>query len=190
MGIRSFLIKFDNLNQIIQFFMWRKYLAKLVCDFYDSSQYLLEDIYEIIKSKPLDIKYNNIDYGDFDVYLMGFKFWAGGIWGLVTTYSVGEFTFELIVQKILRCYYSRLSAIDMEKTNYNLHQAIFIENYIENQNLIEASKIYLKLNNIYKYQLYDYDGIKHIVGSKNIDENNFIKFESNKIIKILNIQNN
>ena len=176
MGIRSFLIKFDNINQIISFFLWRKYLAFLVCDYYDD-KYTLEDIEKIIINNKLYLGYDKKDFGDFDLYLVGFKFFGGAIWGLISTYSVGEVTFELLVQKILKCYYSRLSAIDVEATNYNDHEAIFISNYSENQNLIEASKIFLELYNKYKYKLINYDFLKNY-RLINIDENNFISFNT------------
>ena len=35
MGIRSFLIKFDSIDSIEKFFLWRKYLGYLVSEHYD-----------------------------------------------------------------------------------------------------------------------------------------------------------
>lgn len=189
MGMKSFLIKFDNINQVIKFFIWRKYLANLVCKYYDDDNNNIEYIEMIIKDNVPCISYEKNDYGDFDIYLLGFKFWAGGIWGLVSTYSVGEITFELIVHKILKCYYSRLSDIDFSNTNYNKIDSIFLNNYYYNQNLIKASEIYLDLYYKYKLELYNYDYFIEKYKLKDIDENKCISFYSKKIINIFNIKN-
>ena len=153
MGVRSFLIKFDNLNQIIKFFLWRKYLADIIYSCYILNydhKRLIKVIEDTIQKSQLSLKFDKIDYGDFDIYLIGFKFWNNGIWGCITTYSVGELTFEIMAQKILKCHYIKQLPIDTIYSNY-YYEPIFIKNY--SQNLIKASEIYLELYDKYKMHI-------------------------------------
>ena len=91
MSIRSFLIKFDSVEQIKHFYNYRKYITYIVYKDINRSQ-----IMDVHKLKLFNcFKYVYSDYSDFDLELIGFKFWAGAIWGLVSTYTVGQECFQL-----------------------------------------------------------------------------------------------
>ena len=74
-----------DLDKTKCFYDWKNYIAHVVCESYDIDNHDLEtkNAKEIIKKGlPLDSKkYNNRNFGDYQLDLVGFKFWAGGIWG-------------------------------------------------------------------------------------------------------------
>lgn len=191
MGIRSFIIKFNSIDDIKIYFKWRKYLAQLVCEHYDE-YWDLEQYYEIIdrglpKKEELD-KLENKDNGDFDLHLVGLKFWAGAIWGLISTYSVGEVTFDLL-RKISNTYYSRLSVIDMNKTDYNDCENMIMRDYYENPSQVKTIKLYNDLVSKNEDKLLDYDTIvQNNQLNIDIDKDKFLGFTTKKMFKLFNIK--
>jgi hypothetical protein len=186
MGVRSFLIKFNSEGEIKKFFKWRKYLAHLVSEHFDK-EYEISN-YEPILSKglPEDIKiYKNKDYGDFDLHLVGMKFWAGAVWGLITTYTVGQDTFALM-QQVLDAYYSRLWAIEIDLTKYEEAPQILIEDYYENPNSMKAIEIFNELLEKNKDKKIDYNLI--IKNNRiELDKDKFMVFKTRKIFELFNI---
>ena len=186
MGIRSFLIKFDSIELIEKFFLWRKYLAYLVSEHYDDEWDISN--YEPILNQGLPenvVQYACRDYGDFDLYLEGLKFWAGGIWGLITTYTAGESTFGLL-QKITNCYYSRLWAIDTNSTDYNQTPQFMIPDYYSNPSSLKAIELFNELNEQNKDKMLNYD----LVISTNrieLDSDKFMVFKTRKIFEFFKI---
>ena len=68
MGIRSFLIKFDSIELIEKFFLWRKYLGHLVSEHYDDGWEVSNYEPILCKGLPEDVsQYNCRDYEDFDL---------------------------------------------------------------------------------------------------------------------------
>jgi hypothetical protein len=186
MGIRSFLIKFDSIESVKKFFLWRKYLAYLVSEHYDDEWYITN--YEPILNKGLPENVNDYarrDFGDFDLHLEGLKFWAGGIWGLISTYTVGESTFGLL-QKILDGYYSRLWAIDTNSTDYNQTPQIMIPDYYSNPSSRKAIELFNELNEQHKDKMLNYNLIISTNGIE-LDSDKFIAFKTRKIFELFNI---
>ena len=186
MGIRSFLIKFDSIESIKKFFQWRKYLGYLVSEHYDDEWETSN--YEPILNKGLPEnvnEYTNKDYGDFDLHLEGLKFWAGGIWGLITTYTAGESTFGLL-QKILDTYYSRLWAIDTISTDYNQTPQLMIPDYYSNPSSTKAIKWFNELNEQNKEKMLNYN-LVITTNRIELDEDKFIVFKTRKIFELFKI---
>lgn len=189
MGIRSFLIKFDSVESIKKFFQWRKYLGYLVSEHYDDGWETPNYVEILNKGLPENVnEYANKDYGDFDLHLEGLKFWAGGIWGLISTYTVGESTFELL-QKILDTYYSRLWAIDTNLTDYNQTPQQMIPDYYSNPSSTTSAKaieLFNELNEQNKDKMLNYN----LIISTNrieLDSDKFIVFKTRKIFELFNI---
>ncbi len=186
MGIRSFLIKFDSIESIEKFFLWKKYLAHLVHTHFDDEWYIEKYIPVLEQGLPKNVdKYEPIDFGDFDLHLVGLKFWAGAIWGLISTQTVGQDTFAL-VQIILNTYYSRLWAIDTIGTDYEEIEGLFIEDYYENPDPLKAIEIFDKLYENNQDKIIDYD----LVIANNqieLDKDKFIAFKTKKIFELFNI---
>ncbi len=188
MGIRSFLIKFNTVEDIKKYFEWRKYLSYLTHKYYDI-KWNVEEYNDILAKGLPDEKslkeYENEDFGDFDIYLVGFKFWAGCVWGLISTQSVGEATFYLI-QKILDTYYSRLFVINTRETDYNDVKPVFIEDYYENPNVSKAIDIFAKLEEENRDKFIDYNLV--ITTNKiKFEDEKFIEFMENDIFELFNI---
>ncbi len=186
MGIRSFIIKFSSQEEIEKFFQWRKYLAHIVCKHYDENYELKDYINIIDKGLPEDVtKYDRVDLGDFDLHLVGMKFFAGAVWGLISTYSVGEQTFELL-QYILNTYYSRLWAIDMEATKYKDAPELFLNDYYYNPKLKDAIEIFNKLTDDYQDKIIDFD---LLIKNNNLelDSDKFLTFKTKKILEIFKL---
>lgn len=189
MGIRSFLIKFDSIESIEKFFLWRKYLGYLVSEHYDDEWDVSN--YEPILNKGLPEnvdEYTCRDFGDFDLHLEGLKFWAGGIWGLITTYTVGENTFELL-QIILDTYYSRLWAIDTNSTDYYQTPQLMIPDYYSNPSnilSIKAIELFNELNEQNKDKMLNYDLVIRINGIE-LEPDKFITFKTRKIFELFKI---
>ena len=186
MGIRSFLIKFDSGESIEKFFQWRKYLAHLVSEHYDDDWKTSNYEPILYKGLPENIsQYQNKNYGDFDLHLEGLKFWAGGIWGLISTYTVGENTFGLL-QKILDTHYSRLWAIDTNSTDYNQTPQQMIPDYYENPTSIKAIELFNELNEQNKDKMLNYN----LIISANqieLDSDKFMVFKTRKIFELFKI---
>ncbi len=188
MGIRSFIIKFNSQEEIEKYFKWRKYLAHIVCKHYDDNYEYSDYIGIIQKGLPNNVlKYEPIDFGDFDLHLVGMKFFAGAIWGLISTYTVGEQTFQLL-QYILNTYYSRLWAIDMEATKYKEAPELFLTDSYKNPSLIEALEIYNKFIESESDKIIDYDIV--IKNNKiELDTDKFIVFKTKKIFDLFGLNN-
>ena len=186
MGIRSFLIKFDSVESIEKFFLWRKYLGYLVSEHYDDEWDVSN--YEPILNKGLPEnvdQYAGRDFGDFDLHLEGLKFWAGGIWGLISTYTVGESTFGLL-QKILDTHYSRLWAIDTNSTDYNQTPQQMIPDYYENPTSTKAIELFNELNEQNKDKMLNYNLIIR-TNRIELEPDKFIAFKTRKIFELFNI---
>lgn len=190
MGRRSFVIKFDSIEQIKQFYKWRKYLAHLVSENYDKNlDYKDYNNYISIGYKINLEEYYN-DYGDFDLYLEGLMFWAGAIWGLIGTQTVGETTFYLFSTKILDAYSSRLMLIDSIHTDFDNMESLNIQYELSDKKQLDLAIRYF--NKIYidnKDSLLDYDNIilkNNLV--KDVKDYKIIPFRSNKYFKLFNIK--
>jgi len=186
MGIRSFLIKFNSVEDIKKYFEWKKYLAHLVHEHFDEEWYIEKYIQILEQGLPKNAnKYNKEDFGDFDLHLVGMKFWAGTVWGLISTQTVGQDTFALM-QIVLDTYYSRLWAIDSTNTDYNSVEGLFIEDYYENSDVSKAIELFEKLYNENMDNIIDYD----LVIKNNqieLDKDKFIAFKTKKIFELFNI---
>ena len=186
MGIRSFLIKFDSVESIEKFFQWRKYLAYLVSEHYDDEWETSNYVEILDEGLPENVsEYTRRDFGDFDLHLEGLKFWAGGIWGLISTYTVGESTFGLL-QKILDGYYSRLWAIDTNSTDYNQIPQQMIPDYYSNPSSTKAIELFNELKEQNKDKMLNYD---FIISTNRIelDSDKFMVFKTRKIFELFNI---
>ena len=182
MGVRSYLIKLDSVEQLKLFLKYLKYLPILFArnnnDSDDDNKPSLEQIIEwgLIDEED-DKEYESCD--DFDLSLVGFKFWAGGIWGLISTYTSTESALYLIVNKILKCYFTQLMSIDKRITNYENIISIFFNS---GDNKIE---IYNKIYEENKDKFLDYD---KIIKDNNFKNNcNFINFDREKICKAFGV---
>ena len=133
-------------------------------------------------------EYNCRDYGDFDLHLEGLKFWAGGIWGLISTYTVGENTFGLL-QKILDGYYSRLWAIDTNSTDYNQTPQFMIPDYYSNPSSTSSTKaieLFNELNEQNKDKMLNYNLIIR-TNRIELEPDKFMVFKTRKIFELFNI---
>lgn len=151
MGIRSFLIKFDSVEQIKHFYKYKKYIAYVVSNDI-KRKYILNDDKLTLFNKS---KYANSDYGDFDLELVGFKFWAGAIWGLVSTYTVGQECFQLYTE-LFKNYATRLMLIPSNKIIYDEIDGVFM---FSSDDISEAINIFKRLYNKHSDELIDYHDI-------------------------------
>ena len=151
MGIRSFLIKFDSIEQIVHFYKYKKYIAYIVSKEINRSQ--ITDDYK------LDLfnrsKHSKLDYGDFELELVGFKFWAGAIWGLVSTYTVGQECFQLYTEQF-KNYATRLMLIPSHKVVYEEIEGVFM---FSPDDKTEAINIFKRLHSKYSDELLNYRDI-------------------------------
>jgi len=186
MGIRSFLIVFNNIDELKLFYQWKGWLANFVSEVYDdcndsddfSKQFqkiVMPDIYTLNKRK-------SGYYGDFALHLVGFKFWGRAIWGLISTDSVGVYTMGLMMNQILKStYWARLSEIDTENYEYDQIKSEFLVNPDDKKEALEIwSKIYLNYSN----KILDYP---QILAGENISDQH-IPFYKKKFYRKLKIK--
>lgn len=140
-------------------------------------------------SQNLD-EYNG-DYGDTDLNLIGLKYWAGAIWGLISTYSMGELTFSLMI-RVLDTYNTRLSNINSYDTDYNDVEGIIVEKTEDQE--IKICRICDIFNDLYerhKDSLLDYD---HIINHNNLRADLYDRksmcFETKKYYDLFQIKYN
>lgn len=187
MGGRSFLIKFSKSTELKCFYDWKNYIAHVVCESYDNDNHDLEtkNAKEIIKKGlPLDSKkYNNRNFGDYQLNLVGFKFWAGGIWGLVSTDSVGEEVLELLMELILpKNYYTRMWNINSTETNYD-ETPVTLFNSSADYNT--AYKILKNMQKEHEINLLNYE---NVLKSNNLPKDKFMHFSDEETYKAFNIE--
>ncbi len=155
MGIRSFLIRFESIYDIKMFLKYRKYLAYQIMICYENNKEINPiDIFDTDKVDNFNNNSNMVSesYGDFDIDLVGLKFWAGSIWGLVSTYSVGESTFIIYVTHF-KNYHTRLWNIPMQEVVYKEIDPIIFASY---NDLEQASSAFKKLYDQYFTKIIDY----------------------------------
>jgi len=91
----TILTKSKYVTGLKNFYIYRKYIAYIISN--------EKNIKYIDDDKKLNKFMNSVDfkasYGDFDLDLVGFKVWAGAIWGLVSTYTAGQETFQVYTNK-------------------------------------------------------------------------------------------
>lgn len=183
MGIRSFLIVFNNIDELKKFYKWKGYLAHLVRDNYEDCNDI-DDFANMFDAtiKPDDIEdYNRFYNGDFDLHLVGFKFWGGAIWGLISTDSAGVYTMYLMMNRILSdTYYARLGDIDSDKYEYDEIKSVFMINH---KNPSEGLEKYQKLFNKKKGKMYNY---KCLLANEEINDQ-YIEFTKTKYYDLLKI---
>lgn len=151
MGIRSFLIKFDSVEQIKHFYNYKKYIAYVVSNDIDRKYIMDEHKLNLFNGS----KYAYSDYGDFDLELIGFKFWAGAIWGLVSTYTVGQECFQLYTD-LFKNYATRLMLIPSHKIIYDEIEGIFM---FSPDDMSEAINIFNRLHSKHSDELLNYHDI-------------------------------
>jgi hypothetical protein len=129
MGVRSFLIAFNNLDEIRKFFEIKDKLASVLSEL-DISGYDCEScrilIESVVKSTISGkIQCTEISDGDWNLDLVGFNCWKGLIWGLVSTRTMGEMTMRSVMEHVLpNNYWSRLWNIDMKQYREEEHNPV------------------------------------------------------------------
>ncbi len=181
MGVRSFLIKFNNIDEIKNFYIYRKYIAYIISN--------EKNIKYIDDEKKLNKFMNSVDfkasYGDFDLDLVGFKVWAGAIWGLVSTYSAGQETFQVYTNKF-KNYATRLWYIPSNKVKYDEIEGVFMSNYDDCE---EACNIFTRLRDQNSDVLLNYaDIFAKYPEFYDTDCDNCINFANGEMYGLFNIQ--
>lgn len=181
MGIRSFLIKFDSVEQIMHFCKYKKYIAYIVSNEINKKYILDENKLKLFN----DSKYANSNYGDFDLELVGFKFWAGAIWGLVSTYTVGEECFQLYTE-LFKNYATRLMLIPTNKIVYDEIDGVFM---FSPDDISEAINIFTRLYNKHSDELLNYDDIFAKYSEfYDLDCDNCISFRNPDMYEVFSIE--
>lgn len=185
MGVRSFLIRFESELEVKYFYKYKTYLAYQIMSNYEcSSEINSLDIFDADKVEEFNkSKLYYESFGDFDINIVGFKFWAGSIWGLVSTYSVGESTFLTYVHHF-KNHFTRLWNIPIKEIIYNECPTTFLSNY---NDLNEALEIYKKMYSQYWTQILDYNLV--ILNNPNLFEKyEPIDFNNKKICDLFGVQ--
>jgi len=181
MGVRSFLIKFNNIDEIKNFYIYRKYIAYIISN--DKNIKYIDD------EKKLKKFISSVDfeasYGDFDLDLLGFKVWAGAIWGLVSTYTAGQETFQAYTNKF-KNYATRLWCIPSSKVVYDEIDGIFMSDYDDCE---EACNIFTRLHDQNSDVLINYaDIFAKYPEFYDTDCDNCINFANGEMYGLFNIQ--
>lgn len=115
MGLRSFLIAFTDTEQIKKFFQWRHKIACIIADFAMLKEKVGENIHQWSPSHKSDSLNTLVEFavnystayksqyesGDYDLDLIGLTYWKGMIWGLISTWTVGEDVFDNLMTYVL-----------------------------------------------------------------------------------------
>ncbi len=181
MGVRSFLIKFNNIDEIKNFYIYRKYIAYIISN--DKNIKYIDDDKKLNKFVD-SIKFER-SYGDYDLDLVGFKVWAGAVWGLVSTYTAGQETFQAYTNKF-KNYATRLWCIPTNKVIYDEINGVFMNDYDDCE---EACNIFTRLRDQNSDVLLNYSDIftKH-PEFYDTDCDNCIDFSNGEMYRMFNIQ--
>jgi hypothetical protein len=185
MGVSSFLIRIDTQDDIINYLKYKKILAYCVMK-QENSDVKFDDNYQTDENfteqqlEEFNKTHGNKDFGDFDINLVGFKYWAGSIWGLVSTYTAGETAFLSYVYRFNK-YYTRLWYIPYY-LNYNQEKSCILSKY---NNLSESLKLYNTLYDLHKDKILDY---QKIFEKTDLIYKLAIDFNVDDVCKLLNIK--
>jgi hypothetical protein len=142
MGVRSFLIRFESTKDIRNFIKYRRYLAyKVFNNYNDETKEDNDFVFDRDEANIFNESNQYENYGDYDINLVGFKFWAGSVWGLISTYSAGETTFFKYID-IFKNFNTRLWDIPTHELGYNKIKPVILNVF---NDLKESIKVFMEL---------------------------------------------
>ena len=170
-----------NIDEIKNFYIYRKYIAYIISN--EKNIKYIDDDKKL--KKFVDSVYFEKSYGDYDLDLLGFKVWAGAVWGLVSTYTAGQETFQAYTNKF-KNYATRLWLIPTNKVIYDEIDGIFMSDYDDCE---EACNIFSRLYDQNSDVLLNYTDIfTKYPQFYDTDCDNCINFADDEMYGLFNIQ--
>lgn len=181
MSPRSYLIKFDSIKELKKYFIWKAYLLYMSDQKnIDTSLDDNEDNKDIELHNLLDDdrKYNKkiherVKNRFAKLYIVGLKFWAGGIWGLAVYDKEASRIYHLLKDHIIyNSYHCDLRDADRDTTNYSKTKTFYLNDFDDYK---EACEIYKYLFKKYHKNIINYE--------TKLDQVDFLSIDNCKALK-------
>ena len=206
MGIRSFLIQFNDAKEIQKFLEHRHRISQIVYNltFMDSDSNSDPDRDQIDVLVKFYLKYSakfesEYESGDWDLDLIGFMYYKGQIWGLIATHSPGEEVMESLMEHVLpNNFWSRLWSVD---DKYEKIQPVVVNKENDEKECLEAFEQVKK-----DKKIVDYDALHKaawleefktdMAEDKDFEKNNYcprdhqIEFNEDELIRLIDEDGN